>query len=144
VVSYRKVLNADEEPCYIDIKGSDLLNDLGMVVVANEQESGTQIGPITTTAGDVDAFDGGWNVLGYKQCTLILNNTHATYGLIYTIIGYPGEITGNGKTLFTDTLPALTQEDFVIENRYNKIVCNCKTASGTNHATYTLDFCGGP
>jgi hypothetical protein len=105
--------------------------------------SGTQIGPITTTASDVDSFTAtsGWSVLGFKKCTMILHNTHATLTLIYTIIGYPGAITGNGTTEFTGTLAALTKQEFVIEKKYNKIVCNVKDGSG--HATYTLDYCGG-
>ena len=106
--------------------------------------AGTQLTP-TTTSSDVDAFTAtsGWSVLGFKNMTLILHNTHATFGLIYTIIGYPGAITGNGTTEFTGTLAALTQQEFVIQKKYNKIVCNLKDASSGSHATTTLDYCGG-
>jgi hypothetical protein len=125
-----------------DTSGSDFAK-LTTLAATLSSISGTQIGPITTTASDVDAFTatGGWSVLGFKNCTMILHNTHATLTLIYTIIGYPGAITGNGTTEFTGTLAALTQQEFVIEKKYNKIVCNVKDGSG--HATYTLDYCGG-
>jgi len=84
-----------------------------------------------------------WPCVGLGKKQIQLKNTHVTNGLKYKVLTYLDPDGMSSEFVAETTLAASGVDTFVLERAYAKIVVQVKTAVGTSHATYQLDFAGG-
>jgi hypothetical protein len=97
----------------------------------------------TTTAAYVAALT--WNVDELREKTIHLWNTHASYGLKYKLLARysEGQTVGQEDVLVAETtLAAGADARFQYNNQYHELILQVETASGTNHATYEINYIG--
>ena len=93
----------------------------------------------TTTASYANALN--LDSRGQRSKTIILTNTHATHGLKYKLLisaSFDGG--AEAEEVAETTLAALATAKFRYTGAYARMILQVKTASGTDHATYTADF----
>ena len=96
----------------------------------------------TTTGTYAEAL--GWECVGLGKKHIWLKNTHVSNGLKYKVLLYLSDVGLLEKEFCAETtLAAGATDEFILERAYSKVVVQVKTASGSDHATYQIDFTGG-
>ncbi len=85
-----------------------------------------------------------WNCLSYAKKTLILACTNGSNDLKYRIKGYAKSNSSYYYEIQAETtLPHGDVQPFVIENIYNVIVVEVRSATPGLASSFALDYCGG-
>jgi hypothetical protein len=85
-----------------------------------------------------------WNCLGYSKKTLVLACTHGSNDLKYRIRGYAKSGSSFYDEIWAETtLVHGNSQPLVLENIYNVIALEVKSALPGRASSFILDYCGG-